>query len=344
MVHQPAPAGASAERPGRRSRAYGALDLGTNNCRLLVARPDGAGFRVVDAFSRIVCLGEGVAQSGRLSDPAIERTIGALRVCASKLKRGGVVRYRAVATEACRRAKNCRAFLDRANGETGLSIEIISPAEEVRLALDGCAPLFDRSVTRALLFDIGGGSTELIWVRLASGRPPVLEAWTSIGHGVVSLAERHGGDRIDRRIYAAMVAEVDDAIGPFARAHGLLTGYAENDVQLLGTSGTVTTIAGIHLRLPRYERARVDGLRLQFSDVHAVIATVIDQDFAARAAQPCIGPGHGEVFVAGCAILEAIMGVCPARGLRVADRGLREGMLLRMMRAGGAPRRKGAWS
>ncbi len=345
MVYQPAPSGASIERPGprsRRSHAYGALDLGTNNCRLLVARPDGVSFRVVDAFSRIVRLGEGVAQSGRLSEPAIERTIGALRVCAGKLKRGGVTRYRAVATEACRRAENCQAFLDRADGETGLSIEIISPAEEVQLALDGCAPLFDRSVTRALLFDIGGGSTELIWVSLADSGPPALEAWTSIGHGVVSLAERYGGDRVDRETYAAMVAEVGAAIAPFARAHGLSTGCAENEVQLLGTSGTVTTIAGIHLRLPRYERARVDGLRLQFSEVQAVIETIIDQDFATRAAQPCIGPGRGDVFVAGCAILEAIMEICPVGGLQVADRGLREGMLLRMIRAGQVLRPEGS--
>ena len=319
----------------RNGQSYGALDLGTNNCRLLVARPEGAGFRVTDAFSRIVRLGEGVARSGRLSDEAIERTIGALRVCAGKLRRGGVRRYRAVATEACRRAENREAFVDRADGETGLAIEIISPAEEVQLALGGCAPLFDPGMKHVLLLDIGGGSTELIWVRLAGGGAPALAAWTSIGHGVVSLAERYGGDRVERGAYAAMVAEIADAVAPFAETHGIPAGAAAGTVQLLGTSGTVTTIAGLHLGLPRYDRDRVDGLRMRVADVSAVIETVVGQDYAARAAQPCIGPGRGDVVVAGCAILDAVMAACPAQHLDVADRGLREGMLLGMMRAAG---------
>ena len=327
---------------GRPGPSFGALDLGTNNCRLLVARPKGKGFRVVDAFSRIVRLGEGVAQSGRLSEQAMERTIGALRVCAGKLRRGGVSHYRAVATEACRRAENRQAFIDRADDETGLSIEIISPAEEVQLALEGCTPLFDRTRRHVLVLDIGGGSTELIWVRLDGSRRPELAAWTSIGHGVVSLAERYGGDRVGRAVYDAMVAEIEGEIGPFAVAHDITAGASDDKVQLLGTSGTVTTIAGIHLGLPRYDRQRVDGLRLRFDDVRAVIDTVIDQDFAARAAQPCIGPGRGDVMIAGCAILDAVMAICPAGQLDVADRGLREGMLLRMMRAARAERRESA--
>ena len=329
------------DRPGP---SFGALDLGTNNCRLLVARPKGAGFRVVDAFSRIVRLGEGVAQSGRLSEEAIGRTIGALRVCAGKLRRGGVTRYWAVATEACRRAENRQAFIDRVDDETGLSIEIISSAEEVQLALDGCTPLFDRTMRHVLLLDIGGGSTELIWVRLDDGAPAALAAWTSIGHGVVTLAERYGGDRVARASYAAMVAEIEAGIGPFAETHGIPAGAADGTVQLLGTSGTVTTIAGIHLGLPRYDRDRVDGLRLQFGDVREVIDTVIEQDYEARAAQPCIGPGRGDVMIAGCAILDAVMAICPAGQLDVADRGLREGMLLRMMRAARAEHRERAHS
>ena len=329
------------DRPGP---SFGALDLGTNNCRLLVARPKGTGFRVVDAFSRIVRLGEGVAQSGRLSEEAIGRTIGALRVCAGKLRRGGVSRYWAVATEACRRAENRQAFIDRVDDETGLSIEIISSAEEVQLALDGCTPLFDRTMRHVLLLDIGGGSTELIWVRLDDGAPATLAAWTSIGHGVVTLAERYGGDRVARASYAAMVAEIEAAIGPFAETHDIPAGAVDGTVQLLGTSGTVTTIAGIHLGLPRYDRDQVDGLRLQFGDVREVIDTVIEQDYEARAAQPCIGPGRGDVMIAGCAILDAVMAICPAGQLDVADRGLREGMLLRMMRAARAEHRERAHS
>ena len=249
-----------------------------------------------------------------------------------------------MATEACRRAENRQTFIDRVDDETGLSIEIISSAEEVQLALDGCTPLFDRTMRHVLLLDIGGGSTELIWVRLDDGAPAALAAWTSIGHGVVTLAERYGGDRVARASYAAMVAEIEAAIGPFAETHCIPAGATAGTVQLLGTSGTVTTIAGVHLGLPRYDRDRVDGLRLRFGDVRAVIDTVIDQDYEARAAQPCIGPGRGDVMIAGCAILNAVMAICPAGQLDVADRGLREGMLLRMMRAARAERRERAHS
>ncbi len=329
----PRPGERSAKRPGR-GRVYAALDLGTNNCRLLVARPEGAGFRVVDAFSRIVRLGEGVAEHGRLSEEAIERTLTALQVCANKLERRGVSRLRAVATEACRRAENCQAFLDRAERETGLAIQTISPAEEAQLALEGCTPLIEGGdAPQALLFDIGGGSTELIWIQRQPTRPPAIVAWTSIALGVVSLAERYGGDNVDRATFNAMVDEVSALVAPFARDQRIEAASDDGKVQLLGTSGTVTTIAGVHLGLPRYDRAQVDGIHLAFPDVRAVVDALVDQDYAARAAQPCIGPGRGDVVIAGCAILEAIMRCCPVPRLRVADRGLREGLLLRMMRA-----------
>lgn len=320
----------------RRPHTYAALDLGTNNCRLLVARPDGRGFSVVDAFSRIVRLGEGLGERGSLSDAAIERTIAALKICANKMQRRGVTRSRAVATEACRRAANCEMFLQRAALETGLEIEIISTAEEAMLALDSCVPLLSREAERALLFDIGGGSTELIWVRLTPGGPPEVEGWMSIGYGVVTLAERFGRDRIGAEGFEAMTALIASELEPFAIKHRLLKTAGEERVQLLGTSGTVTTIAGVHLALPRYDRSKVDGIGLDFEAVRKVVDGLVAKDFAERSAHPCIGPGRGDVVIAGCAILEAIMRACPVGGLTVADRGLREGLLLGMMRADNA--------
>lgn len=316
----------------RNGGAYGAVDLGTNNCRLLVARPSGAGFRVVDAFSRIVRLGEGVAHSGQLSDAAMGRTLAALKVCAGKLRRRGVSRYRAVATEACRRAENCAVFLERARTEAQIELEIISSSEEARLALDGCVPLLEGGPDRALLFDIGGGSTELIWVQLKGNAGPEVTAWTSLGCGVVGLAEHHGGDRVSEDTYEAMVAEVTSLLAPFVETECIEPAARSGDVQLIGTSGTVTTIAGVHLNLPRYDRSKVDGVRLGFADVRRVIDDLMGKSLEERIRQPCIGRGRGDVVIAGCAILEAVMRACPTGRLRVADRGLREGMLLGMMR------------
>ncbi len=328
---KPAPGQRRAQHAGK--AVYGALDLGSNNCRLLVAKPVAPGFRVIDAFSRIVRLGEGVAETGRLSDEAMERTVAALKVCAAKLRRRGVTRFRGVATEACRLAENCDDFLARAEAEAGLELEIISDREEAALALDSCTPLLEATASHALLFDIGGCSTELIWVRLADGAAPLLDDWTSLPCGVVSLAERHGGDRITAPTYGAMVAHAENLMAPFIAGLGIADLAAGGAVQLLGTSGTVTTIAGLHLGLERYDRAQVDGFRLGFDDVRRQIDRLLAMNLEQRAAEPCIGAGRGDVVVAGCAILEAILRACPVPIVHVADRGLREGMLLGMMRA-----------
>ena len=316
---------------------YGALDLGSNNCRLLVALPEAQGFRVIDAFSRIVRLGEGVSETGRLSDAAMDRTLSALNVCASKLRRRGVTRFRGVATEACRLAENCDAFVARAADEAGVELEIISGFEEVELALHSCMPLLEEDASHALLFDIGGCSTELIWVRLDRDGAPELADWASLSCGVVSLAERHGGDHVSGETYEAMVAEAGEMVAPFVASLGIDEPLAGGRLQLLGTSGTVTTIAGLHQGLRRYDRAKVDGLLLSFDEIRHQVDRLLEMDFKARAAEPCIGAGRGDVVVAGCAILEAILRACPAETVRVADRGLREGMLLGMMRADNLP-------
>jgi exopolyphosphatase/guanosine-5'-triphosphate,3'-diphosphate pyrophosphatase len=317
---------------------YAAIDLGTNNCRLLVARPMAEGFRVIDSFSRIVRLGEGLGASGRLSEAAMARTLDALKVCAAKMRRRGVTRSRAVATEACRRAGNCGAFLARVERETGIRLEIISNGEEANLAIHGCAPLLDRKISHALVFDIGGGSTELgcmkvprgpsLHGRVADPRPC---GWYSIPIGVVTLTERRGGRQVSPLAYQTMVEEVGAAIAPFEAEHRLGDLVADGQLQMLGTSGTVTTLCGVYQQLPRYDRARVDGCYLDFESARQISRRLLAMSYEARVADPCIGPERADLVIAGCAILEALCGTWPVGRLRVADRGLREGMLFMLM-------------
>jgi len=311
-----------------------ALDLGTNNCRLLVARPRDDGFRVIDAFSRIVRLGEGLGQSGTLSEPAMGRTIDALRVCAQKIDRRGVTHARLVATEACRRAANCRDFLGRVHAETGLALEIISSREEAELVLAGCAPLLDPARPYALMFDIGGGSTEVLWLKLGPDRALELIDWVSLPYGVVGLAERHGPDEALAEWYDETAREVAGLLAPFEARHAIAGRVAEGQVQMLGSSGTVTTLAGVQLGLARYDRTYVDGTYLAFADIDRVSRGLAAMTGPERAAQPCIGRERADLVVAGCAILAAICRTWPVGSLRVADRGVREGILFGLMRAG----------
>jgi len=312
---------------------YAALDLGTNNCRLLVARPTSDGFRVIDAFSRVVRLGEGLSQTGRLSELAIERTFDALRVCRDKMAARAVSRARLIATEACRAAENGLEFLERVREKLGLRLEIVDRETEASLAVAGCSELADRQAASILLFDIGGGSSEIIWLdRARDGLSPRrLQSWESLRLGVVSLAERFGGDEVTPESFIAMTDYVAEALAPFASR------VADRErcgrFHLLGTSGTVTTIAGVHLNLPRYDRRAVDGLWLTSAEVDATIARLRSMTYAERAANACIGVERADLVLAGCAILEAIRRHFPAQRIRIADRGLREGMLMQMMRA-----------
>lgn len=311
------------------AQAYAALDLGTNNCRLLIARPQGGGFAVVDAFSRIVRLGEGLATTGRLSDAAIDRTIAALRVCADKLKRRNVTLSRAVATEACRRAANGPAFIARALAETGIHLDIISAEEEARLAVLGCHALIEPGEDPALIFDIGGGSTELVLVDTRGPNPRILD-WHSAPWGVVSLTESAGGGEGEAgrlEAYARMRGIVADSVAPFAAR--LPTDLRRP--RLLGTSGTVTTLGSVHLGLSQYDRAAVDGLIVPTAAMRAISADLSRKSLAARGKVACIGPERADLVVAGCAILETILDLWPAERLGIADRGIREGILRRLM-------------
>jgi exopolyphosphatase / guanosine-5'-triphosphate,3'-diphosphate pyrophosphatase len=324
------------ERPAvNGGEIYGALDLGTNNCRLLMASPTNQGFRVIDAFSRIVRLGEGLGIHGRLNDDAMHRTIEALRVCANKLKWHRVTRQRLVATEACRLSANGADFIQRVKDETGLALEIIDRETEAYLAAAGAEPLLDSEARTAVVFDIGGGSTEVMWVKRGAESVDV-QAWISMAAGVVTLSERHGGGReVEAGRYADMRSDVAKLLRPFMeQVNGLQSGKPGPD-HLLGTSGTVTTIAGVHLGLRHYDRARVDGCWLEGADADRVTMELRNMNYDERSRNGCIGRERADLVLAGCAILDEIRAAFPGQRIRVADRGLREGILSQMMKADG---------
>ena len=330
----PKPAAPASDDPPDSRRplrhTYGAIDLGTNNCRLLVARPHDGGFTVVDAFSRIVRLGEGLSLSGRLTEGSMDRAVAALAVCADKLRRRNVSLSRSVATEACRRAVNGRDFVERVRIETGIVLDIIAPAEEARLAMLGCHKLLEPGDGPALIFDIGGGSTELVLID-HDGATPRIRSWWSAPWGVVSLTESEGRDAI----------EGDDRLAAYERmrertrrSFDLFAATLPKDrdgIRLLGTSGTVTTLASVHLALPSYDRRAIDGLHVPIEAMREISAMIAGMTFKERAALPCIGPERADLVVAGCAILEAILDIWPAAKLGIADRGIREGILRSLM-------------
>lgn len=325
---------------------YAALDLGTNNCRLLIATPANAegGFRVVEAYSRIVRLGEGLTQSGRLSEAAMDRALAALKVSAEKVRRRRVVRLRAIATQACRIAENGAEFVARVAEETGLKLQVISPQEEARLSVAGCLNLLDRKSSAALVVDVGGGSTELSWLNLEGAPPtgtPPLKAWLSVPVGVVTLAERFPeGESAPDVWYRQMVEAVKDHISAFDRADDLHPVFAADQGHLIGTSGAITSLAGLHLKLPRYDRNRVDGVWMRRSDCEATADRLRAMTAAQRAQEPCIGPDRADLVLAGAAILQAVQELWPCNRVRVADRGLREGLLMSLMAERGDRRRR----
>lgn len=317
--------------------AYAALDLGTNNCRLLIARAGGDDFTVVDAFSRVVRLGEGLTATGRMSDEAMDRAVEALSVCAEKLKKRNVVLARSVATEACRQAVNGAQFIERVKRETGIHLDIISPKEEARLAVMGCHALLEQGDGPALIFDIGGGSTELVLVSTAGLVPEILD-WVSVPWGVVSLTESERAEAETpeqlNAIYTSMREKVMASFAEFAARLPEDGG----DRRLLGTSGTVTTLASVYLKLNSYDRRAVDGLHLPTAAMREISRELAGRDIEGRAEFPTIGHERADLVVAGCAILEAIFDIWPGERLGVADRGIREG-ILRALMASDAKRR-----
>jgi exopolyphosphatase/guanosine-5'-triphosphate,3'-diphosphate pyrophosphatase len=326
-----APAIAQAGK-ARRGQAYAALDLGTNNCRLLIARPTGDSFTVIDAFSRVVKLGEGLTQSGELSQDAMDRTVTALGICAEKLRRRNVALAHSVATEACRRASNGAEFIERVRRETGIALNIISAEEEARLAVLGCHILLEPGDGPAIIFDIGGGSTELVLLEKGERIPRILD-WQSVPWGVVSVTDTvgkcEGNEKERSEKYAQMRKIVSKSFAPFAER--IAESRELGSLRLLGTSGTVTTLASLHLELPHYDRKAVDGLIVPAKSMREISTRLATMPASERRGLPCIGHDRADLVVAGCAILESILDIWPATRLGVADRGIREGILRSLM-------------
>ncbi|WP_293902551.1 Ppx/GppA phosphatase family protein [Phenylobacterium sp.] len=345
-LRAPGPVLRGQEKSVGEAPCYAALDLGTNNCRLLIATPTPHGFRVVEAYSRIVRLGEGLGASGRLSDEAMERALAALKVSGEKVRRRGVLKFRAIATQACRIAANGPAFVNRVANETGVKLQIITAQEEAKLSVTGCLNLLDHRHEAALVVDVGGGSTELSWVDLKAavpGQTPPVRAWLSVPIGVVTLAERFPeGEIATTGWFREMVEHVKAEIAAFKRADPMKPIFDADRAHLVGTSGAITSLAGMHLRLPRYDRNRVDGIWMSRAQCDAAADDLLALSAAQRAAQPCIGPDRADLVLAGAAILQAVQEQWPCSRVRVADRGLREGILLSLMseRANGRRRRK----
>ena len=331
--------GKSRGRSGGASNLYAALDLGTNNCRLLIAEPArSGGLRVVDSFSQIVTLGEGLAATGQLSDKAMGRAIDALKKCSDKVKKHRPVRTRYIATQACRQAANGKAFLNEVHRRIGLRMETITPKEEAKFALLGSLDLVDPAHDFALVIDIGGGSTELSWIDAKSAaargvkgcalRPPIL-GWASFPVGVVTLndafTDREPGWYPRMVEYVSELLRANDAatrFGPLFRA---------GRGQLIGNSGTVTSLVGVHMTLDRYVRSLVDGQWLSREDAISTRQRLHDLSPEDRAKEGCLTGGRSDLMLPGLAILDAIWQTWPAARLRVGDRGLREGILLSMI-------------
>ena len=332
---------------GHNSNAFAAVDLGTNNCRLLIAKDADESFRIIDSYSRVVRLGQGLAATGKLSDESMDAAVEAIAVCASKIKAKRVKRWRCVATEACRQASNGEAFLKRVKDETGISLEVISPRVESRLAVMGCVNLVDPTKDVALVIDIGGGSTELSWVDVRKlrddqahhrlHRPPI-SAWASLPIGVVTLSELV--PEIDDK--AVWYDQLRDVVRQKIKEQGCETRFTNVFQQgrghIIGTSGTITSLAGIHLKLPYYQRAKVDGLWLRTVDAVSVARDMGSKSFEGRAKEPCIGNDRASLLVAGCAITDVLCEMWPSKMIRVADRGLREGILIGLMQKGQKPK------
>lgn len=313
---------------------FAAIDLGTNSCRLVIATPTPTSFRIVETFSKITRLGEGIINNNELSRAAIKRTVGALKVCAGVLAEYAPIRRsRFVATAACRRAVNCPQFLDLVKRETGLTLEIISSQEESRLAVVGCIPLLSRNIKRTLVFDIGGGSTEISLARTTNSGNTFIEGFVSLPYGVVTISEAFPSQDMTDLAYDTIIERTHKILNDFEEKHHIREAIANQEIQIIGTSGTVTVLGAVHLNLPRYNRSAVDGISISKQDIDRTINKIKRLGDEGRKKHPCIGAQKADLTMAGCAVVEALCSFWPVSEITVADRGIREGILLDMMHA-----------
>lgn len=329
------------DEPSQDQRNYAAIDLGTTSCRLVIATPTPTSFRIVETFSKVTRLGEGIIKENELTKTAVKRTIVALKVCAGVLAEyAPIYRYRYVATAACRRALNCTQFLDAVKRETGLSIEIISSKEESRLAVVGCVPLLNRNIRRALVFDIGGGSTEISLARVTNSGNTFIEGFVSLPYGVVTISEAFPSADMTSLAYDTIIERTHKILAEFEEKYNILEAIRNQEIQVIGTSGTVTVLGAVHLNLPRYNRSAVDGLSILRQDIERAINKIKRLGDDGRKKHPCIGAQKADMTMAGCAIIESLCSFWPISEITVADRGIREGILLDLMHSQNAAYKK----
>ena len=312
--------------------SYAAIDLGTNSCRLVIAQPTPSSFHVVETYSKITRLGEGIINDNMLSKAAIRRTIAALKVCSAIIEEyAPIVRMRFVATAACRRALNCQEFEKAVAKETGLSMEVISSKEEARLAVVGCMPLLNRMLKRALVFDIGGGSTEISLARITETGKTFIEGFVSLPYGVVTISEAFPGKDMTTLAYDTIVERTQKILQEFEEKYNIREAIENQEMQVIGTSGTVTVLGAVHLNLPHYNRAAVDGLAMSGTEIEKVISRIKNMGYEGRCRHSCIGKQKADLTIAGCTIIDALCSFWPISEITIADRGIREGILLDMI-------------
>lgn len=296
------------------------IDLGSNTVRLLVADVEGPGrWRVVAEHQTVTRLGEGLAATGALGEVPMARTLAVVRDYVARGAALGATETRIVATSAVREAANGSVFAAAVERATGWRVRVVSGEDEARLTLLGVRHGVGPLAGPVVVFDIGGGSTEYI---LADGEQ--VRATASLRLGVVPLAERYPfPERVDRSRYAALLREVMRQLARELPAEIL----SARPAHLVGTAGTVTTLAALDLGLPRYDAGRVQGHRLSRAAIERLGARLGSLTVGERAALPCLEPGRADLIVPGVAIVMATLDCLGVDGLTVSDSGLREGIL-----------------
>ena len=303
--------------------ALATVDLGTNTVRLLVVEPAGATWRTLAQTQRVTRLGEGQGATGRLAPEPMRRTAAAVAEFSRAARALGADRVRIVATSAVREAVNREEFVAHLERESGERVEVVSGEEEARLTLKGVASGLPLLGGAFVLFDIGGGSTEFVLAR--DGAPA---AAVSLRLGVVTLQEEWGEPgpvrwdrfaRLREHVERRLAVEVPATIAGAAAA------------ELVGTAGTVTTLAALDLGLRAYDPAAVHGHRLDRAAVERQLARLGALDVEARALLPCLEPGRADVIIPGIAICLAAMARLGRDSVVVSDRGLREGILCELL-------------
>lgn len=304
---------------------FAAIDLGSRNCRTIVGCQSKAGaFEYIETYSKSVSLADGVAASKKLSRKSMDRTIEALAFCSKVLSRYAGLTYLAVATDAMRRAENASVFIKRVKRELGLIISIITPQEEAYYAALGCIEVLSLETEIFVVFDIGGGSSEIALCRQKSDKDIELIDSLSIPYGVINLLESK--DHLTFSGYSNLVQKISDLSRDFLNQYATTLDFV-NNFQCIGTSGTTTTVAALNMNLRFYDREKINDSILQFSEILKTVHYVQSLSEDERKLHPYISQSNEDLVLGGLTILEGIVRGLPASTITVTDRGVRDGVV-----------------